>query len=629
MKLVYNKKAEDPIYYIQKGYRIGNKTTTKTIARIGKHSELLKTTDNPLAYAQEKLNEMQAQEDENNKLPVQFDIDFELKVPCINEHTSQSTQLNIGYFYLQYIYNQLDLPAYFKKVTADRKITFDCNQINRFAVIDRILFPSSKLKSCLHLYRYYENPDIQYQHMLRFLDVLADNYDSYIEHLFKKSNSIVKRKTSVCYFDCSNFYFEIENEDEDYTDPVTGEVIKGFRKYGFSKEHRPNPIAEMGLFMDSDGIPISMVIDSGNTNEQTVAVPGEKKVLQMLENSKLIYCADAGLGSANIRLFNSLGGRSFIVTQSIKKLSEVLKSRVFDDTKYKLLSNNKDITISFLKSFDHHDESNLHFYKDKAYKVIAADSLIDLGLYEEKTTASGKKRKVKSKAPLEQYVIITFSRKYYEYQQFIRNKQIERAKKCLESPDPEEIKKGPNDVKRFLKRVSSTKSGEAVTTTYILDTDKISEEEKYDGYYGIATNIELIDDKGEPIASEVHHVLDIMDSRNLIEDCFRILKSYFHTRPIFLSTVNHIKGHFLICYTALLVYRLLEKKLNSDEVHFTTTEIIETLQVMNIADSKGLYYMSLYNKGEVLKALEKLTNLQLDRMYYLPKTLNKTIRNIR
>lgn len=628
MKLSYNKKSADPIYYIQKGYRIGKKTTTKTIARIGKHSELLKITDDPLAYAYKKLEEMK-EEEKNQKLSVEFEVDFEMKVSQINEHTSQATPLNIGYFYLQYIYNQLDLVAYFKRIAEDRKVTFDCNLINRFAVIDRVLSPASKLATCKHVLNYYEKPEIPYQHMLRFLDVLAENYDSYIEHLFQKSNKLVTRNTSVCYFDCSNFYFEIENEDEDYIDPVTGEMIKGFRKYGFSKEHRPNPIAEMGLFMDSDGIPISMVLDSGNTSEQVVAVPGEKKLIQMVGKNDFIYCADAGLGSANIRLFNSLGGRSFIVTQSVKKLSDVMKTRVFDDKNYKLLSDNKSITLNFMKSFDHKDGDNLHFYKDKAYKVLASDTLIDLGLYEEKTTASGKRKKVKSKATLEQCIIVTFSRKFYEYQRYIRNRHIERAKEYLKNPDPEEIKKGPNDVKRFLKRISSTKSGEEVQTTYVLDEERIKEEEKYDGFYAIATNISILDDNGDPIHSEILRIIEIMELRNLIEDCFRILKSYFGTRPIFVSTKNHITAHFMICFTALLIYRLLEKKLNCNEEHYTITEILTTLKNMNVADARGLYYMSLYNEGGVLKALERYANLQLDKMYYQPKTLNKTIRNIR
>lgn len=628
MKLSYNKKSPDPIYYVQKGYRIGKKTTTKTIARIGKHSELLKITDDPLAYAYKKLEEMQ-KEEENRELSDEFEIDFELKVSRINENISQTTQLNIGYFYLQFIYNQLALDVFFKKVTTDRSEIFDFDLINRFLVIDHILSSGSILETCKHVSNYFEKPDIQYQQMFRFLDILAENFDGYIEHLFEKSNKLTTRNTSVCYFDCSNFYFETESEDEDYIDLVTGEPIKGFRKFGDSREHRSNPIVKMGLFMNSDGIPLSMAIDSENTSEQIMTVPGEKKLIRMIGKNDFICCADAELESANIRLFNSLGGRLFIVTQSIPKLSDVMKKRIFEDKDYRYLSDDKSTTISFLKSFDLNAEENLHFYNDKAYKVLACDILIDIGLYEEKITASGKKRRVKSNATFSQCVIVTFSRKFYEYQCFIRNRQIECAKEYLTNPDPEEIGKVPENVKRFIKCVSSAEPGVEGKTTYILDEEKIREEEKYDGFYGIVTNLSVLDENGDPSHSEIRRIIEIMELRNLIKEFFCIFKRNFDVCPLFVSKKNYSIAHFMICFTALLICRLLEKKLNSNEEHFTIDEILTTLKNMNIADSRGRYFMSLYNEGKVLKALERLANLRLDRMYYQPKTLNKIIRSIR
>uniref|UniRef100_UPI0035E44616 IS1634 family transposase n=1 Tax=Ruminiclostridium cellobioparum TaxID=29355 RepID=UPI0035E44616 len=247
------------------------------------------------------------------------------------------------------------------------------------------------------------------------------------------------RDTSVCYFDCTNYYFEIESSDDDYIDEVTGEIIKGLRKYGPSKEHRPNPLVEMGLFMDAHGIPISMCINSGSDNEQTCAIPLEQKITRMLDGKRFIYCADAGLGSFNIRKFNSMGGRAFIVTQSIKKLSSALKEAVFNDYDYRLLSTDKPVTIKQLKSFDKTDKTNLSLYMDKAYKIIQADKAIDLGLYEEQELKNGKTRKVKSKALLKQKIIITFSRKMMEYQRHIRNKQIERAKKLLKNLDHDSV----------------------------------------------------------------------------------------------------------------------------------------------------------------------------------------------
>ena len=274
------------------------------------------------------------------------------------------------------------------------------------------------------------------------------------------------RDTSVCYLDCTNYYFEVETYDDDYVDEVTGEIIKGLRKYGPSKEHRPNPLVEMGLFMDANGIPLSMCIAPGSENEQTLAIPLEKKLTKMLEGKRFIYCADAGLGSINIRKFNSMGGRAFIVTQSIKKLSDTLKEAVFNDYDYHLLSSGAPVSITQLKAFDKMDAENLSLYNDKAYKILKADRTVDLGLHEEVTLKNGKTRMVKSKALLKQKIIITFSRKMMEYQRAVRNRQIERAKKLLKNMDPDSYKKGPNDVTRFIKRISSSTCGDAVTDTY-------------------------------------------------------------------------------------------------------------------------------------------------------------------
>ena len=617
MKLYYDRRAKDPIYYAQQGFRNGKKTTTKNIERIGKHSELLKVTDDPLAYAKERIAKLN-DEMKNNKVTMEVKIDFNEKIKSSSDIVSSSNGLNIGYFILQKIYHDLNISSFFKKVTVNSKITYDPNLINRFLTYARILEPDSKLGTYDHLYKYYELPEFNYVHILRTMDILEENYDEYISHLFNYSNRIVPRDTSVCYFDCTNYYFETECDDEDYVDEVTGEIIKGLRKYGPSKDHKANPLVEMGLFMDTHGIPISMCINSGSDNEQICAIPLEQKLTKMLDGKKFIYCADAGLGSLNIRKFNSMGGRAFIVTQSIKKLSNTLKEAVFNDYDYRLLSTDEPITIQKLKSFDKKDKINLPLYMDKAYKIIEADRAIDLGLYEEKILKNGKTRKVKSKALLTQKIIITFSRKVMEYQRYIRNRQIERAKKLLKNMDPDSYKKGPHDVTRFIKRVPSSKSGDKVTDLYIIDQSVIDEEEKYDGYYAVATNLE---DDAKPI-------IEISSNRYKIEDCFRVLKSNFSARPVFHEKRERIIAHFMICYTALLIYRLLETKLDAYGTHFTIYNIIETLKNMEVTNTQDMYYQSLYNGSQVLTALNAVFGLGLDKKYYQPKELNKKIKKI-
>lgn len=541
MKLWYDKKSKDPNYFIQMGIRNGKKTTTKNVARIGRHSELLKITDDPLAYAKEQVKKYNEEYQIQNRMSLEIKVDFAEKIKAANAANSKSTLFNIGYFFLQQFYHDLDIGSFFRSATADMKNEFDPNLVNRFLTYSRILHPDSKLGTYQNLDRYYEQPEFDYVHILRTMDILQEHYEDYISHLYNASCRIVKRDTSVCFYDCSNYYFEIESDDDDYADEVTGETIKGLRKYGPSKEHRPNPIVEMGLFMDKDGIPLSMCITSGSDNEQTTAVPLEKQLTKMFKGKKFIYCADAGLGSLNIRNFNSMGGRAFVVTQSIKKLSGALRQAVFNDTGYRLLSTDEPATIQDMKGFDKHSPENKDLYNDRIYKIIPADKAFDLGLYEEKVCKNGTVRKIKSKAIVPQKVIVSFSRKMMEYQRHIRSRQIERAKKLLKNLDPDTYKKGPHDVTRFIKRTSSAKSGESVTDNYELDLDVIKGEEKYDGFYAVATNL---DDPAKDI-------LGISANRYKIEDCFRVMKTNFSARPVFHQKRERIIAHFMICYTAL------------------------------------------------------------------------------
>ena len=609
MKLYYDKRLKDPTYYIQQGFRNGKKTTTKNIKRLGKHSELLLITDNPLEYAKNEVKKMN-EEYRSGRSEFIVTMDFNERIPSTDSPCSNSTSLNIGYLYLKDIYAKLNLSDFFKSVSSDRKITYDCNKICQFLTYARILDPASKYGTYDKLDTYYEKPQVEYQHMIRFLDILDRNSDQYLKHLFDNSENIVKRDTSVMYYDCTNYFFETEKPDEEIVDEVTGEIILGLRQFGISKENKTSPIVEMGLIMDSRGIPISMCIHPGNTNEQLTAVPLEKEVIKMTGNKKFIYCADAGLGSYNIRKFNDMGGRAYIVTQSVKKLGQEIKDIVFNDSNYRLLSNDDAITLKEMRTFNKKDANNLSLYNDFAYKVIPASTAMDTGLYEEKVYKNGRTKKVKAKGTLHQYIIVTFSRKMMEYQRTIRERQLERAKKLLRLKDPEKIKKGPNDIRRFLKNTSSD------TANYVLDMDKIHEEEKYDGFYAVATNL---DDSAKDI-------LAVAQNRYKIEDCFRIMKTNFDARPVFLRKPERIRAHFLICYTALLIYRLMECKLDDNLTHVTTSNLIKTLRNMNVVNMDDMYYKSIYSGSQALDALERCFELQLNRKYYRPSDLNKIVK---
>lgn len=648
MKLWYDKRLADPMFYGQVGVRNGKKVTSKNVKKFGKRSELLKITDDPVSYVKEQIRIINEAE-KNGHQELTLHLDFNEKITSdLSRSVSPLNTRNIGYFYLQHIYRQLDVKSFFRNVTENSRISFNPDLVNRFLVYDRILDPGSKLHTFHHKEWYYEEPDLKYQDIMKTMDILEQNYSSYISWLFKKSGNIVKRDTSRCYYDCTNFYFEKECPDDDYVDEVTGEMIPGIRKYGHSKENRPNPIVEMGLFMDRQGIPLSMCIHPGNDSEQITAVPLEKEMIKMFKDAdkenggSFIYVSDGGLGSASIRLFNSMGGRCFIVTQSIKKMSAKMQEAVFNDFDYWLPVTDKDsgkaasipVTIESLKSFDKTDKTNLELYNSYAYKVINANSLIDLGFTEEKACKNGKTVTRKAKGTLEQKIIIRFSRKMMEYQRAVRNRQIERAKAKLGSLDPDTYKKGQNDVTRFIKKKTTAKDGGAVKTEFLLDTGRIAEEEKYDGYYAYATNLEIeyIRDESNPTIEkpDLNDVLDIVSvasRRDKIEECFRIMKTNFNGRPVYHWKREHIIAHFMICYTALLVYRLLEVKLNDGRFHCTTQDIIETLKHMEVGNVEDVYYQALYGGSKTLAALNEAFDAKLDMKRYYPKSLNKIARS--
>ena len=622
MYLVYDKNSKDPIYYIQTGIRLNKtKTTTRTIERVGKHSELLLEHPDPLAYAIERVNTLKKQLNEST-LTVETEIDFNKPLPPNHNNVPSDYVINVGCLYIRSVYKMLGLDSFFKKITDGSKIKYDPSNSWLFTITNQIMNPASKLSMSNKTDKYIGFENVEYQHILRTMDLINKHYDKYIEHLYINSQKITPRDTSVFYYDCTNYYYEIEYPDDDYQDPITGEIIKGYRKYGVSKEHRPNPIVEMGLIIDKSGLPVTMCLHPGNSNEQTTAIPLENTVIKLTKNKPFVYCADGGLGSYNIRKFNSMHGRHFVVTQSIKKMKQQFQEAVFNDFDYRLLSNNKGISINDLKSMDPKKmdlDEYKKYYTDFAYKEFPAYHSEDLGLYDDKSI---KKGKTKDKLVLEQKVIVLFSLKSMAYQREIRNRQIERAKAKLKNLDPTTYKKGQNDFTRFIKRVN----GVDKKNDFVIDEDLIRKEEKYDGFTAIATSYKV----------SINEILEIQKTRYRIEESFRILKTEFKARPAYHFTHDRIKAHFTECFTALLVFRLLEKELieygvktfstKDSKWHATVQEIIETLNRINVTKTNGYYYQATYSDSKILKCLSDRFGIDLRKQYYMEKNLRNLIK---
>ena len=555
--------------YIVDSYRNSDgKVITKTVLKCGELSKLKKLYDDPIKHFTELAKKMTLEKKEMNMpLSIQF---FQDKDLILNNQTS----FNAGYLFLQKLYYQLKLDKTCNKILEKNKIEYDLNKVLRDLVFSRILFPASKLSTFELAKNFLEQPNYELHDIYRALDLLSNNIDLIQKEVYKHSASICNRNTNILYYDCTNYYFEIEEAD-------------GFREYGVSKEHRPNPIVQMGLFMDGNGIPLAFNINPGNTNEQVTPLETEKMIEKEFGLSKFIYCSDAGLGSYNNKWFNQLKSRSFIVTQSLRKIKQHLRTWALSDEGW-----NDNKTISSLTN-------NEIIYKSRP---ILEEGEIDF---------EGKK----IKTTINQRLIVSYSPLYAAYQISIREKQIERAMKLIKNPSLFN-KSSSTDFKRFIKNIHFNKDGEVIKNNIYLDKDLINQESQYDGFYALVTNLDNSDEE----------IVRINHNRWKIEESFKIMKSELKTRPIFLQKENRIKAHFLTCYLALLIFRILEQKINMDN-HYSSHEIIDTLKHLNLFKLKDIGYASNYKASNLSNLLVSLFELPLNKEAYGISNIKKIISN--
>lgn len=566
MRVTTSKSKNSESFYISKGFVNDKGVSTSVIVRkLGTLNDLLKehgpSRDDVMAWAREeaRLETLKyKQERESKAVQITFHADRQLDYDRQNFFRG-------GYLFLQSIYYGLQLHKTCRKLKAKYKFEYDINAILSDLIYSRVLEPASKRSSFKTASEFLEKPSYRLHDVYRALDVLGNECDLIQSEVYKNSRFSGKRNDKVLYYDCSNYYFEIEQED-------------GNKKYGKSKEHRPNPIIQMGLFMDGDGIPLAFSLFPGNANEQTSLKPLEKKVLGEFGCQKFIYCSDAGLASESIRSFNHLGERSFIVTQSIKKLPAEEKAWALDRNGFRRVSDDRPVDITKIPE----DDTGL-YYKDEPY-----------------TTKK-----------LHQRLIVTYSPKYALYQKMIRDKQVERAQKMIDSGSTKKNRKNPNDPARFIGTIAATKDGEAADIHSYLDTDKIKSEAQYDGLYAVCSD--LLDD--------VKDILKVSEGRWQIEECFRIMKTDFSARPVYLQDENRIKAHFLICFLSLVSYRLLEKKLGGK---YTCEAILNTLKAMNFAEIQEQGFIPLYKREKITDDLHDICGFRTDYQF-ITKSQMKTI----
>ena len=567
MKLTCSKSKNSCTYYVQKSVRIGNRTTTKPVERLGSIEEIKARCgdQDPIEWAKEYTKKLTLAEKEAKKgillkLSSSLLIDKNVRNSC-----------NAGYLFLQDIYYSLGLDKICKSISEKYKFDYDLNDILSMLVYSRMIAPGSKLSSLESAQRFLEQPKCELHQVYRALEVIAKENDFFQSELYKNSQNVINRNKEVLYYDCTNYYFEIEDEDD-------------FRKYGVSKEHRPNPIVQMGLFMDADGIPLAFSVFDGNQNEQPSMSPLEQKIIKDFDASDFIVCTDAGLSSTANRKFNSIQGRGYVTTQSIKKLKGFLQDFCLDDDGWYLPGSSKKYKLSELDEEADYDKV---FYKDR---WINEDHL-------------------------EQHLIVTYSIKYRNYQRTIRDCQVERAKKFVESPS-KLTKNRANDPKRFIEQGHCTLDGEAASKTITsLNQAQIDNEEKYDGLYAVCTNLEY----------DVAGIIKINQKRWEIEECFRIMKTEFKARPVYLSRKDRITAHFTTCFTALVIYRILEQKLKEK---YTCEELIDAIRSMDMMIAPGEGYIPTYTRTDITDALHDAfgfrTDYQITSQKNMRKILNQT-----
>lgn len=567
MNLHITKSKNAESFYIAKSYVKSNGSTSSTIVRkLGTLKELLPehgpTRDDVLAWARNEVKietEKYKKEKEAKSVQITFHADRQL------DYDKQCFYRG-GYLFLQSIYYELQMNKICRKLKYRYKFEYDINAILSDLIYARILEPASKRSSLKTASEFLEKPTYELHDLYRALDVLGNECDFIQSEVYKNSHFLGARNDKILYYYCTNYYFEIEQED-------------GNKKFGKSKEHRPNPIMQMGMFMDGDGLPLAFSLFAGNANEQTSLKPLEQKVLNEFGCQKFIYCSDAGLGSENIREFNHMGERAYIVTQSIKKLPAEDRKWALDKTGFKRVSDDKPVDITQLSE----DDTGL-YYKDEPY-----------------TTQK-----------LHQRLIITYSPKYALYQKSIRDKQIERAQKMLQSGSIKKERRNPNDPARFIGSIAVTEDGETAGIQRYLDEDKINLETQYDGLYAVCTD--LLDD-------DVCNILKVSEGRWQIEECFRIMKTDFSARPVYLHNESRIKAHFLICFLSLLVYRLLERKL---ENKYTCETLLNTLKGINFAEIQEQGFMPLYKREKITDDLHVVCGFRTDYQF-ITKSQMKTI----
>lgn len=569
MKVTLSKSKNCEQVYITKSFRNENgKSTSKIIKKLGSMESLLPKFENNrekvIEWAKNEANKMtQAEKEGTLSIPIEFSEGVQLEI-------GDNKTLDGGFLFLKNIYHDIGLDQICDDIQRKYNFKYDISKILEDLVYSRILAPSSKLSSYEYSQKFITKPTYSLHDIYRSLDILNKESEYIQSQIYANSKSL--RNDSILYYDCTNFFFEIENES-------------GLKQYGKGKEHRPNPIVQLGMFIDGNGMPLAFSIFPGNENEQPSLIPLEKRIMDDFKLSKFIICTDAGLAATANRRFNNKPGRSYIVTQSLKTMKGFLREWALDPKGWHLGSSK--------------EEYNLNEINDEIYM----------------NSVFHKERWI-NENNLEQRLIVSYSPKYKYYQREIRQRQINRAVNIINNGKSAKTR-NLNSPDRFIEEIQLTMDGEiAENTKVFLNTDKIKDEEQYDGFTAVCTTLE----------DDIKEILKVNRQRWEIEESFRIMKTEFKARPVYVQTDEHIKAHFLTCFISLLIFRILEHKLDEK---YTSAEIIKTLRSMKFLKIDHIGYIPEYTRTEITDSLHEKAGFRTDLQIISEKNMKKILKLVK
>lgn len=551
----------------------------RVIKKLGYLEDLSSTYDDPISFFKNEAKQLTANKNNSSNDSLLIDMNSSMTL-------DESSYYNVGYAILTELYKELQLDVFWNNVASSLKIGYDLESIFRLLVFSRILYPNSKKATYMHRDIFFGKFDFQLNDVYRALDIISKEEKSLQTWIFNHSKEAYNRNLKHSYFDCTNYYFEIENNDEDLLDEEGNIIQKGYRKRGPEKNHRPDPIIELGLLMDTTGIPLSYDLFPGNESEKLHLRPILNRSRREFGFQRTILVADRGLNTSDNIYF--LAGKNdqddnprdgYVYGQSVRGADKEFKDWVIDPTDYKHTEiEDSNTTIIFT-------------HKSRIYpKQISIT----------RKMKNGKTKK--QKITVTQKQMSYYSEKYAKRQKVAREQMINRATDLVKHPKKYDKMSAKGASGYVLNLNFDKKTGEIIAKELLLDERKIQEEEKYDGYYSIVTSeLQMSDEE----------IRSVYKGLAKIEDTFKVTKTNLESRPLYVWTKESIEAHFMTCFTSLVIVRLLEKKL---EEKYSVSRIIKSIKNYGCVHLGGNKYMFTYY-DEIIEACSQMYNMALNKRY--------------